>query len=646
MKLSVKEMDLTQRLQDSEERYRLLFEDSPYPKYIYDNETLAFLAVNEAAIRHYGYSREEFMRMTLKDIRPPEEVATLLTHLNDMPPNGFVGTWLHRRKDGHCIEVELTVHAYVFKGRKARLVSAKDVTEMRKAESDLKKSGDRLKKSQVNLTHAQRIAHLGSWELELSALEDPTQNPLYWSEEVFRIFGLAPDSVKVTNDLFFEKVHPEDREKVRVAMSQALEQKKTYSIEHRILRPDGEERDVQEQAEIIFDKNGHALRLVGTILDITERTQLEEQLRQSHKMESVGRLAGGVAHDFNNILTIVKGYVDLLLPRFPQDDQTRRDIVEIQKATDQATALTRQLLAFSRKQVLQFSVFQPNKIITNIEKMLRRVIGEDIELILHLDGSLGNIRADPGQLEQILMNLSVNARDAMPGGGQLTIETAQAEGVSHEGGTHAMLCVRDNGCGMDPAVQAHLFEPFFTTKAQGKGTGLGLATVYGIVQQSGGTIDVDSVPGKGTAFRIYFPIVREAVEKIAAAVTAPSVEGGTETILIVEDESHIRTLLRRVLSQKGYTLLEASQGEEALALCKKYKAIDLIITDMVMPQMGGEKLVEALRKTGTNVKILFMSGYTGAAAMEHGLLKDGSTYLQKPFDVNTLISTVRQSLDT
>lgn len=388
------------------------------------------------------------------------------------------------------------------------------------------------------------------------------------------------------------------------------------------------------------------------------RAKLEEQLRQAHKMEAIGRLAGGVAHDFNNLLTVISGYCDLLLqhPEIQEENINYKYISEIRKAGERATALTRQLLAFSRKQVMQPKVLSLNSIVTEMEKMIHRLIGEHIELVITLESDLKPIKADPHQLEQVLLNLTINARDAMPGGGKLFIETSQTvigQGyASHHfevlPGEYVQLTVGDTGIGMTEDVKIHLFEPFFTTKDTGHGTGLGLATCFGIVKQSGGHIEVYSELDHGTTFKVYLPVV-EAVVSPALTVEVPEERPlGSETILLVEDEPMVRAFSRRVLQGQGYTVLEASNGEEGLAIVQKLlvdQPLELLITDVVMPRLGGKELAERLKAYYPGLKVLFISGYTGNTIIHQHRLGSGVEFLQKPFSPGTLARKVREVLD-
>jgi len=385
------------------------------------------------------------------------------------------------------------------------------------------------------------------------------------------------------------------------------------------------------------------------------RANLEAQLLQAQKMEAVGRLAGGVAHDFNNLLTAILGYGNMVLSNLKEEDPLLAKVREIVKAGERAASLTKQLLAFSRKQVLQVKILDLNAAVADMEKMLHRVIGEDIELSAVVQDGLGQVRADPSQIEQVLLNLAVNARDAMPDGGRLTIETANVE-LKRPGlpstptipsGRYVLLAMSDTGVGMDAEVRSHIFEPFFTTKEQGKGTGLGLATVYGIVQQSEGHIGVESEPGVGTRFEIYLPRVdHEFVTQTETAIVGPLPRGG-ETILLVEDEQSVRDLAREVLESQGYTVLESASGASSLELAEGLmRPIDLLVTDVVMPGMGGRVLWENFARLQPNARVLFMSGYTDDAVLRHGILEPGVAFLQKPFTPGELVRKVREVLDS
>ncbi|HET8712058.1 MAG TPA: response regulator [Gemmatimonadales bacterium] len=395
--------------------------------------------------------------------------------------------------------------------------------------------------------------------------------------------------------------------------------------------------------------------MLGVATEITERKRLEEQLMQSQKMEAVGQLAGGVAHDFNNILTAIVGYTDLLAAELGMEARQLEDLEEIRKAARRAAALTRQLLAFSRKQVLEPQILDLNDVVLNLDKMLRSLISENIDLKTSLAPDLEATRADPNQVEQVIMNLAINARDAMPEGGTLTIETAnvrldQEYADSHFSvipGEYVMIAVTDTGCGMDQKTQARIFEPFFTTKPAGRGTGLGLSTVYGIVKQSAGNIWLYSEPGKGTTFKIYLPAIHALPEDIGKPAPLEGARAGTGTVLLVEDDEQLRRLTHRALATQGYTVLEADRGSAALDLARLHKgAIDLLLTDVIMPDTNGRKLADTLRPARPGLRVLYMSGYPDNAIASHGMLEPGVAYLSKPFTTEAIVRKVREVLET
>jgi signal transduction histidine kinase/ActR/RegA family two-component response regulator len=421
-------------------------------------------------------------------------------------------------------------------------------------------------------------------------------------------------------------------------------------------RSQEELRKAHEELERRVEERTAELARVNEKLasEIAERKQLEEQLLQAQKMEAIGRLAGGVAHDFNNLLTAIIGYSQLALQRIPPDDPLRHDLDEIRKAGERAATLTRQLLAFSRKQVLQPKVLDLNAVVASTSKMLHRLIGEDIRFRTILDPALKRVKADPGQIEQVLMNLAVNARDAMPNGGSLSIETANVyldeeyarHHVEVQPGRYVMLAVSDTGCGMSAEVLSHIFEPFFTTKEQGRGTGLGLAMVYGIIKQSGGHIWVYSEPGKGTTFKLYLPLAEEADSAAEQALEQTAfLPTGTETILLAEDDAQVREFASRVLRELGYKVIEATDGQQALKEAEQTPNIDILLTDVVMPYVGGKELSERLRSVRPGIKVLFLSGYTEYATLRQGMLGDGDAFLHKPFAPGELARKVREVLD-
>jgi two-component system cell cycle sensor histidine kinase/response regulator CckA len=412
--------------------------------------------------------------------------------------------------------------------------------------------------------------------------------------------------------------------------------------------------DVSLWTAPVTDANDAIVGSLGLFVNMTERKSLEAQLRQAQKMEAVGRLAAGVAHDFNNLLTVILGYSELFLTELPADDPGREAMEQIHRAGERAASLTRQLLAFGRKQILAPVVLDFNSLVTEIEKMLARLIGADVELITTLQPGLGHVKVDPGQVEQIIINLAVNARDAMPTGGRLTIQTTNTvlstAQVRQHGelapGPYALLTVSDTGSGMDEATKARIFEPFFTTKETGKGTGLGLATVFGIVKQSGGFIEVDSTLGSGSSFRIYLPQIHEAAQLKEIELGLVKMPRGSETILLVEDEVRLRELAQLVLEAGGYKVLSVGNGAEAMQVCHEYaEVIHLLFTDVVMPKMSGRQLAEVLVPSRPSLKVLYMSGYTDDTMMRHGIQDAATNFLPKPFTPLALARKVREVLD-
>ncbi len=478
---------------------------------------------------------------------------------------------------------------------------------------------------------------------------DPDGMVNMWNPAAERIFGWNEGEVIGSPVPFV----PDDKwEEFRTLRDRVLRGESLFQVEVQRRRKDGRRIVVNLSAAPLRDREGRIHGIMALLEDVTERKRLEEQLRQASKMEAIGRLAGGVAHDFNNMLTAIRGYSELLIQDLPEGHRKRRQAEEILKAAERAASLTQQLLAFSRRQVIQPKTVDLNALLTNLMGMLRRVIGEDIQLVAHLAPGLWPVTADPGQLEQVVLNLAVNARDAMPQGGVLTIETANVREVmagkgGHDAGSPGVvqLTVRDTGTGMDAETLARIFEPFFTTKELGRGTGLGLATVYGIVQQSGGTITADSEPGRGTTFTLRFPCAQLPVADRRAHDDQAEVFTGSETILVVEDEPFVRRYLMELLAGQGYDVLEAASGAEALARSEACsRPIHLLLTDVVMPEMNGRQLAERLVTKRPEMRVLFMSGYTDDAVLRHGVQNRGTAFIQKPCAPEALLKKIREVL--
>ncbi len=635
---------------------------------------------------------------------------------------------------------------------------------------------EELDKNREMLETAQKVAHIGSW------VSDYSTNQLTWSNEVYRIFGVDPETFDESIESFYQMVHPDDVDAVRHTAQTAIRNQESYSIDHRIVKTDSNIRWVHEQAELILDDEGQPIQMVGTVQDITPRKEveealresrqmlkiildsipvrvfwkdknsvylgcnhifaqdagldspdeiigkkdnelawqkmasqyvsddalvissgqpktnyeepqvrsdgsqfwlrtskiplrdtkgniigvlgtyeditshksLEEQLRQSQKMEAVGQLAGGIAHDFNNLLVAIIGYSDLLIDTLGENDPNRKNMIEIKRAGERAEALTRQLLAFSRKQVLRPKIINLNDMMIEMDKMLRRLIGEDIELVTIPDPFLKQVKADPGQIEQVIINLAINARDAMPNGGKLTLETKNVyledvyaeKHVDVTAGYYVMLAVSDTGVGIDESIRNQIFEPFFTTKSKDKGTGLGLSTVYGIIKQSGGNIWVYSEIGQGTTFKIYFPQIEQPKEWPEPAHLHSESLSGDESILVVEDDTLVRNLIEQSLLKYGYKVITAEYGQQAMEISETIDSpVQLLITDVIMPGMSGRDLATKLSERFPDLKILFISGYTDDAIVHHGVLDPGLSFLQKPFTPHAIAKKVRELLD-
>ncbi len=667
-------------LKVSQAKYQDLYDNAP-DMYASVDTMGEIVECNQTLATATGYTKKEIIGHPIFDMYHPDYMEDAKKTFES-----FVGTGeVHdaelqlKRQDGSRIEVSLNVSAV--RDEQGKILHSRsiwrDITKRKQAEKEIQRLKEELehrvmnrtaqlkaaskelekgitertraekglRKTQERLAEGERIAHFGTVE------RNPQTGEGWWSDEVYRVLGITPKEGTPTFDTFLNYVHPDDREWVKEIIKKAIE----HSIcggDYRIIRPNGEVRAIHSEVKAYRDEVGNPNRIIATILDVSERKQLEQQLLQSQKMKALGRLAAGVAHDFNNILTGIMGFAELLSLQLPDDPKIRGDLSQVQGLAERAKALTRQLLIFSRQQPVQERVTNLNTLIENTLTMLQRIIGEDIHLKLVPDPELGNVRADESQLGQVFLNLAVNARDAMPEGGKLTVETANVmldgEGTQAEAGPYVTVTVTDTGSGMDTETQQKIFDPFFTTKEVGQGTGLGLSTVHGIIKQHGGAITVSSEPDKGTTFEVYFPRVEAPVEELPAEPREEVQPLGGETILVVEDEETIRILIQRVLEIQGYQVFCASNASEAEQnFARQVGQIDLLLTDIVMPGDSGPKLYKRLAVKHPLLKALFISGYTtDQGLLQNDLLKPDMPFLQKPFEPSKLSQKVREVLDT
>ena len=601
--------------------------------------------VNAAVTRVLGYRASDLLARPFGALVHPDERDKLEAQLAEALRSPDTIRMLEhqlRRADGRWEIVETTPSALDDPtGRPHLMLHVRCVTERKRAEHALLRSEARLRE-------AQRIARVASWELDLESEQ------VIWSEEIFRLIEVDPVSFGASFESYLDAIHPEDLERVNAARAAALRERKPYRVTHRLLTKTGQIKHVEVQCEVDFGADGRPTRSRGTIQDITERQALEAQLAQRQKMETVGQLAAGVAHDFNNLLTVINATADLAAVDLPAGDPMREACEAILEAGTRAAALTQQLLAFGRKQILQPTVLDLDAIVAHVAPMLRRLLGSQIKVVVRTTEGLGRVRADPVQMDQIVLNLSINGRDAMPRGGTLTLQTGNVEldasyTRTHQGvqpGPYVMLAVSDTGTGMDEATRERMFEPFFTTKGPGKGSGLGLATVYGIVKQSGGDIWCYSEPGKGTTLKVYLPRVDLPAGGEGAAEQQPAVHG-TETILVVDDDEGLRRVARRILERHGYTVIVAENGEEALGLLGSREGrIDLLLTDVVMPGMSGPQLAEQIQLRYPATRVLYASGYTEDSMIHHGVADESAPFIMKPYTLQTLPRKVREILDS
>lgn len=600
------------------------------------------LMVNDALVQRLGRRKEEIIGACLYDLFEQEVARNRKAYIDQVFQTGKPLRFEDSRSGRYYETFVYPIFDLQGKVTKVSILGI-DITDRKLAEEKLRESEEKYRFLVEHAGEAIFVAQDGRLK--------------FVNSKTMEILGY--DREELTSRPFIEFIHPEDRAMVFERHTKRLQGEMlptAYSF--RILHRSGEIVWAELNTALI-EWEGRPATL-NFLTDITSRKKaeqemasLQEQLRQSQKMEAIGRLAGGIAHDFNNLLTVIKGTCQLSLLDLREDDPLRASLKEIERSAERAADLTRQLLAFSRKQILEPQVLDLNALIKNLDKMLRRILGEDIQLVTFLDDHLGRIKIDPGQMEQVIINLAVNAKDAMPQGGKLTLETAHVEldeeyarkHVSVKPGSYVMLSVSDTGIGMTPEVKERIFEPFFTTKEMGKGTGLGLSTVYGIVKQSGGNIWVYSELGQGTTFKIYLPRVDEPLGEIRREVFRGTARG-SETILVVEDDETVRKLAVKLLQMHGYKVLDASDARQALHLCRDYKEpIHLILTDVVMPEMSGRRLLEQMKEIHPEAKALYMSGYTDNVILHHGILEKGVEFLQKPFTLESLTRKVREVLD-
>ena len=772
LQFAIERKGIERMLRDRAQSFRALFSGNPLPMWISDAETLRFLEVNDAAIAHYGYSREEFLGMRITDIRPEEDVPRLQHYLATARADfRHAGRWRHRLKTGQIIDVDVTSHALVIGGRAAVHVVARDVTQENRALDALRAAKEKYReifdhavvgifqttpegrclsanqalaeiygydspeeltakvtnlesqsyavpsrrRELQRLLHEQGVARnfvtqikrkdgsLG-WIMQNSrAVRDDAGKILYYEgtqqdiTELKRAEAALRASESRYGELIENAVHgifitkmggrfvdvnpalvamlgydskeellaldpatdiyrnPEDRKRI---LGQIRHTEVLQGVEVEWKRKDGTPIVVRLSGRVVEHGQGEAERGEVIVENVTEARKLEQQLRQAQKMEAIGRLAGGVAHDFNNLLAVIMGHCEMLASQMDSGNPLRQQVEAITLSGNRAAELTRQLLAFSRQQVLQPRILNLNEVVEEAEKLLTRLLGTHIQLSTELDKSLGPVKADPGQMELAILNLAVNARDAMPRGGRLTLSTRNVDLAGDRAapcpgmqpGPYVLLEVRDTGSGMDAATRAHIFEPFYTTKEVGKGTGLGLATVEGIVSQSEGFITAESEINRGSSFQIYLPRVAEALRQMAPAAAAPAPARGTrgtETLLLVEDSESLRELTREYLVLQGYAVLEAGGPPQALKLATGHPGpIAVLVTDVIMPEMSGPALAKILTSTRKDLKVIYVSGYSNEILAPGGQMESGHAFLQKPYPLTALGSKIRELLDT
>jgi PAS domain S-box-containing protein len=649
---------------DVQELGLTLFEEIGDAAVVADPDTLRVVDVNPTARRLTGLPRGQLLRLGLDELFRADAgggMDHLLRALRATQTFHAQDGYALRRAGGGWVPVNLTLTRLHTEARPLGLVLARDVTDQRRAEDELRRANAELERRVADRTadlHRaaatyERLVH--SLDVVVWEADPDTLRFTYVSPQAGPLLGFPPTAWVDRPAFWADRLHPDDRDRCLALRREQCRLGAAHEAEYRLVAADGRAVWVEDRARFAPAPGGP--RLAGTVRDVTRRraaeearAALEEQLRQAQKMEAVGRLAGGIAHDFNNLLTVINGYAEVLLGDLPPTDPRRGGAEAVKDAGERAARLTRQLLAFGRRQVLAPVVLSLNDVVASAEPMLRRLIGEDVALAAALDPRLPPVKADPGQVEQVLMNLVLNAREAMPTGGRVAVATRAVEvGPGHPAAGelaadwYAELAVSDTGAGMPAEVRARVFEPFFTTK--GKGTGLGLATVFGVVKQSGGHVLVESAVGAGTTFRVLLPAVAGSAPGPAAEPAAGPARGA-ETVLLVEDEKGVRRIARLALEGAGYAVLEAADGPAAVAAAAAHPGpVDLLLTDVVMPGMGGRQLAEAVRRARPGVRVLYMSGYTDDAVLRHGVGDGTDAFLQKPFTPRALAEKVRAVLD-
>ena len=630
-------------LDETDRRFSLVFRKSPIAIAITRLADGRFLDINDSFVRTTGWSREKAVGRTSTELylwHDPgqrEEIAERVRAEGRVPPVEIA----IRRRSGAVVPMLYSVERIELAGEPCLIGMAQDITARKSMEEELR-------------ARLQRFLTASPAVLYVLRIEGDRVRQVWISDNLERITGWTPAESRDPG-WWYSQVHPEDKERVLEGRARVRDRfGKSKLLEYRFRHKSGAWIWIRDEQRYQPAEEGEWIEAVGTWIDISEQKRLEANVLQMQKIETVGMLAGGIAHDFNNLLSVIRGYTELGLEEARGDEAQRKNLEEILRASRQAAALTSQLLAFSRKQILQPEILDINDVLRETSKMLERLIGENIELHLLPHPELAQVSADRGQVQQIIMNLAVNARDAMPDGGKLVVETGHA--VFDEEyvrghfpalpGKYVMLAVSDSGAGMDAATQARIFEPFFTTKEKGKGTGLGLSTVYGIVKQSNGFVWVYSERGRGTTFKVYLPRV-EGRRETPIPETGPAEGlGGTEAILVVEDEAPLRELACRILQRKGYSVIPAANGEEALERAASCAGkIDMLVTDMLMPRMGGKELASRMKARFPGIRVLYISGYTDHSIVHRGILDEGVAFLQKPFSMESLARKVRAILD-